>query len=90
MLRFLKLTILFFAIALGLLATVAWTPNGAFEFCTTRAWGLPFPWRVDYCPCEGGNSVTPIPCVVLNLGLAASAGLAGAGLLFWIRPGDSS
>ena len=86
MTRFLKLALVFSAIAFLPLLALAGTPNDFFEFCTTTAWGYPFPWRVDYCLCEGGESVTPLPYVGMNLGLIAVAGLVGAGIFSRWKP----
>lgn len=44
--------------ALGLLALSIGTVlarNGVFEFCTTQAFGFPFPWYYDWCLCERNN-----------------------------------
>ncbi len=44
--------------ALGLLALSLCTVlvrNGVFEFCTTQAFGFPFPWYCDWCLCERNN-----------------------------------
>ncbi|MBN1919028.1 MAG: hypothetical protein JW889_14065 [Verrucomicrobia bacterium] len=35
--------------------SLAGTRNSFFEFCTTRAYGHPFPWRVDWCLCAKGR-----------------------------------
>lgn len=84
--RFLKLALVFSAIALASLAAVAWVPNDAFQFCTTKAYGFPFPWRVDYCLCEGGETVVPLPYITINLGLIAVSGLVSARVYSWWRP----
>jgi len=45
-----------FAITAGLITALMLSTlshrNDAFEFCTTRAFGFPFPWRVEWCLCE--------------------------------------
>ena len=33
--------------------------NGFFECTDTKAYGFPFPWRIDYCQCKGGQTVYP-------------------------------
>ena len=27
--------------------------NDVFEYCSTKAYGFPTPWEMNYCPCEG-------------------------------------
>lgn len=56
--------------AIPLLAVCA-VRNSYWEFCTTTAYGYPFPWWTDYCPCEKGKtSINPWFC--------------GANLLIWM------
>ena len=33
--------------------------NTSAEFCTTRAYGWPFPIKMEYCECNGGVTVSP-------------------------------
>jgi hypothetical protein len=48
--------------------------NTMYEYCTTKAYGVPFPWRIDNCECDGGQTEYPMDSVVWNASLA----LAGA------------
>jgi hypothetical protein len=48
------LTAAMFFTALSVLTLPA--RNGAFEFCTTRAYGCPLPWWVEWCKCEKGSN----------------------------------
>jgi len=66
----------------AVLAALAPVRNGQYEFCTTRAYGHPFPWYVDYCLCE---KVSPsIHPMYWGLNLAALA-LAVVGVLWRTR-----
>jgi hypothetical protein len=35
--------------------------NDLYEYCTTRAFGWPFPWRIDHCECDGQGGLTEFP-----------------------------
>ena len=52
--------------ALGLLAASLGTigvRNDLFEFCTTKAYGFPFPWYYDWCLCERNSPpISPVSC----------------------------
>ncbi|MCP3924709.1 MAG: hypothetical protein GY714_19205 [Desulfobacterales bacterium] len=51
----------------GLIFTVCLNiRNSYFEFCTTKAYGFPFPWKIDYCICEGGKTVLSKGAVIGN------------------------
>lgn len=60
------------------MAVVAGLGNPFAEFCTTKAYGWPFPWRIDYCPCEGGKTAFPVSSVVGNAGVLLVGGFLGA------------
>jgi len=49
--------------------------NGFFEYCTTTAYGMPFPWEIDHCPCDGRGGLIehPVWASVLNIGSALLA-----------------
>jgi hypothetical protein len=53
------------------------TRNDFFEYCTTRAYGLPLPWRIDNCECDGQGGLTeyPISYAVINIALGLGAAL---------------
>jgi hypothetical protein len=44
--------------------------NDSYEFCTTRACGRPFPWKIENCECDGRGGLTEMPASskVLNAG----------------------
>lgn len=70
-------------------AYFATAENYAFQFCTTKAYGVPFPWRIDFCPCEDSAVVYPAFSYFGNLALVAVGGflcfaLVG-GLGAWLR-----
>ena len=50
--------------------------NDFFEYCTTRAYGLPLPWRVDNCECDGRGGLTEYPGIYAVLNCASGTGLA--------------
>ncbi|MDF1739809.1 MAG: hypothetical protein P1U86_11675 [Verrucomicrobiales bacterium] len=68
-------------------AALAQTENDFFQFCTTKAYGWPAPWRIDYCECEGAKTVYPARSKVVNLfaiggsGFLAFAFVSGLSLL---------
>jgi hypothetical protein len=35
--------------------------NNLFEYCTTKAHGWPYPWRIDNCPCDGCGGLKEFP-----------------------------
>lgn len=66
------------AAAVGiLLVATAEAENDIFQFCTTKAFGWPAPWRIEYCLCEGGGTLRPASSRVVNFGILAAGGLAG-------------
>lgn len=58
-------------------ALLANVENDFFQFCTTKAYGWPTPWKIDYCECEGTKTVYPTMNKIVNLGSIAGAGIAG-------------
>ncbi len=71
-----------FLVIASLFAVVSWVRNPFFEFCTTRAYGWPLPWRIDYCPCDSApdhnQERTDYPLLpwLVTTGLAGSVGIA--------------
>lgn len=53
------------------------TENDFFQFCTTRAYGWPAPWRIKYCECEGLKTSYPAISKIVNLSVVAGSGIAG-------------
>jgi hypothetical protein len=74
-----------FAITAGLITAVMLSTlpqrNEAFEFCTTRAFGFPFPWRVEWCLCER-ESNWPEQAFYWGANLLLASGAAAA--LTWV------
>lgn len=65
-------------LAIGLMEVVlAKSENDFFQFCTTKAYGWPAPWRIDYCECEGATTVYPTTSKVVNLSAVAGGGIGG-------------
>lgn len=56
------------AVGVVLFAFLAVQRNDFYEFCTTRAYGYPFAWRIDNCLCDGrgGRTVYPVHAMILN------------------------
>ena len=76
------------AITAGLITALMLTTlsrrNDAFEFCTTRAFGFPFPWRVEWCLCER-ESNWPAQLFYWGANLLLASGAAAA--LTWVARG---
>lgn len=51
--------------------------NDFFQFCTTKAYGWPAPWKIDYCECEGGKAVYPVISKIMNFITIAVSGITG-------------
>lgn len=74
------LTILVFLLSLLLGGWIVYslrdTRNGWYEFCTTRAYGWPFAWRIDNCECDGQGGLTesPTSSLIMNLGAILAFG----------------
>ena len=65
-------------LAIGALeVALAKTENDFFQFCTTKAYGWPAPWKIEYCECEGAETVYPAFCPVVNVGAVGGGGVAG-------------
>ena len=58
-------------------AVFAKTENDFFQFCTTKAYGWPAPWRIDYCECEGAKTVHPPTSKIVNLSVIGGSGFLG-------------
>jgi len=68
-------------LAVGLIEVAfAKTENDFFQFCTTKAYGWPAPWRIDYCECEGARTTYPITGKIVNLSAIVGGGIGGFSL----------
>ena len=47
------------------------TRNDFYEYCTTRAFGWPFAWRIDNCECDGQGGLTECPASTLAMNSGA-------------------
>ena len=73
-------------IAVGTIeAMLANKENDSFQFCTTKAYGWPAPWKIAYCECEGGETIYPKLSVLVNLSTIIGGGIAGFILLLGIK-----
>lgn len=62
-------------LAIGALeAALAKSENDFFQFCTTKAYGWPAPWAIEYCECEGATTVHPTTSKIVNVGAVAGGG----------------
>lgn len=34
--------------------------NDVYEVCTTRAYGWPYPWKIENCECDGKGGLTEL------------------------------
>jgi hypothetical protein len=64
----------------SVVAAFAKTENDFFQFCTTKAYGWPAPWRIDYCECEGSKTTFPTTSKIVNFSMIAGSGIAGFAL----------
>ena len=70
--------------SLGLLAVSLATlgvHNDVFEFCTTQAYGLPLPWRFEWCECVRDETAINIITGSGNVLCAVVAGLPLAAMV---------
>ena len=68
-------------VAVGLIEVVlAKSENDFYQFCTTKAYGWPAPWRIDFCECEGGKTAFPATSTIVNLSAIAGGGIGGFAL----------
>jgi hypothetical protein len=74
----------------SLVALSAPLENGYFEFCTTKAYGWPAPWKIDYCLCEGGETIYPRLSATINIGIALAAGIGTFIMSFAMSIGGAS
>ncbi|WP_157211029.1 hypothetical protein [Verrucomicrobium spinosum] len=51
--------------------------NGYFEYCTTKAYGFPYPWLIENCPCDGRGGLTEHPTQAKLWNAMAALALAG-------------
>jgi hypothetical protein len=68
----------------SLVAVMARSENDSFQFCTTKAYGWPAPWKIDYCECEGGQTTYPPLSAIINVGLILASGLCGLVASTWL------
>lgn len=64
-------------VAGAVVAVFAKTENDFFQFCTTKAYGWPAPWVIDYCECEGSKIAYPMTSKIVNFSMVVGSGLAG-------------
>ncbi len=64
-------------VAGSVVAAFAKTENDFFQFCTTKAYGWPAPWKIDYCECEGSKTTFPTTSKIVNFSMIAGSGVAG-------------
>jgi len=69
------------AIAAAPFLLLSATRNGFFEFCTTKAYGYPFPWYVDHCLCA--KSALPVNPGYWALNIAIILALGGGLSFVW-------
>lgn len=76
MFRYVRTKVFLMALAAAGLVLYSQRNNEYPDYCTTKAYGWPLPWRIDNCECDGRGGLTEYPTesVVWNLSLA----LAGA------------
>lgn len=67
-------------VAGSVVAAFAKTENDFFQFCTTKAYGWPLPWRIAYCECEGSKTTFPTTSKIVNFAMIAGSGVAGFAL----------
>ncbi|MGJ8696205.1 MAG: hypothetical protein ACSHYF_07795 [Verrucomicrobiaceae bacterium] len=67
-----KLMVFFLVVVVGgvVLFSLKGGRNLFFEYCTTKAYGFPFPWKIENCECDGrgGETVYPLGNRVINVG----------------------
>jgi hypothetical protein len=71
-------------VAGSVVAAFAKTENDFFQFCTTKAYGWPAPWRIDYCECEGSKTTFPTTSKIVNFSMIAGSEIAGFALFVGI------
>ena len=81
--------VLWFSLALILFWMLSQANNPAWEYCTTKAKGVPFPYRIDYCECDDrrGQSVYQPEAHAYNFLVAL--GVAFPALLLFRRGGSA-
>lgn len=62
------------------------TRNDFYEFCTTKAFGWPFAWRIDNCECDGQGGLTEFPSstLAMNSGAVLAIGIVTASLFHFL------
>ena len=68
------------AVAGSLVVVFAKVENDFFQFCTTKAYGWPAPWKIDYCECVGSKTTFPTTSKVVNFSMIVGSGIAGFAL----------
>jgi len=61
--RYVIFSILTISISIILCVHFSQNRNDWFEYCTTRAYGLPFPWIIENCLCDGRGGQTTYPII---------------------------
>ena len=64
------------AVAGSVVLGLAKRENDFFQFCTTKAYGWPAPWKIDYCECEGSKTTYPASSKILNFSMIGGIGFA--------------
>jgi hypothetical protein len=59
----------------ALIGVTSQAENDLYQFCTTKAYGWPVPWIIEYCLCEGEKTVFPLSSIVINLTAIFASGL---------------
>lgn len=59
----------------ALIAATANIENDFFQFCTTKAYGWPAPWKIEYCLCEGERTVFPLSSIIINTAMVFATGV---------------
>ena len=61
--------------------------NDFFEYCTTKAYGFPFPWYMNHCLCDRDALSIPPFYVALNIFFA---GFLGYGVSIFFSKAEST
>ena len=78
-------TIAVFSVTLAIASAYVYSQrearNRSYEYCTTRAYGWPFPSRIDNCECDGHGGLTEYPrhAKIWNAGSALMLSVVVAG-----------
>ena len=50
--------------------------NPFFEYCTTKAFGWPLPWKIYYCECQKNEIASPLLHLLVNFALLPAIGIS--------------